>query len=99
MGATSFKAYMQITRAELGAAIDEAHKRGLKVTGHLCSVTLAEAADLPRLLEQRAAALATVHGPMSATSPGHHEGKAGAVRITLGIDPAASAVIETYRVR
>jgi imidazolonepropionase-like amidohydrolase len=46
MGATSFKAYMNITRAELGAAIDEAHKRGLKVTGHLCSVTLAEAADL-----------------------------------------------------
>jgi enamidase len=46
MGATSFKAYMQITRAELGAAIDEAHKRGLKVTGHLCSVTYGEAADL-----------------------------------------------------
>ena len=33
-------------RDELGAAIDEAHKRGLKVTGHLCSVTYAEAADL-----------------------------------------------------
>ena len=32
---------MQITRAELGAAIEEAHKRGLKVTGHLCSVTYA----------------------------------------------------------
>src|SRR5438093_5646497 len=46
MGATSFKAYMQITRAELGAAIEEAHKRSLKVTGHLCSVTYAEAADL-----------------------------------------------------
>jgi enamidase len=46
MGATSFKAYMNITRAELGAAIDEAHKRGLKLTGHLCSVTLSEAADL-----------------------------------------------------
>jgi imidazolonepropionase-like amidohydrolase len=46
MGATSFKAYMQITRSELGAAIDEAHKRGLKITGHLCSVTYAEAADL-----------------------------------------------------
>jgi len=45
-GATSFKAYMQITRAELGAAIEEAHKRGLKVTGHLCSVTFAEAAKL-----------------------------------------------------
>jgi imidazolonepropionase-like amidohydrolase len=45
-GATSFKAYMAITREDLGAAIDEAHKRGLKVTGHLCSVTYAEAADL-----------------------------------------------------
>jgi imidazolonepropionase-like amidohydrolase len=45
-GATSFKAYMQISRAELGAAIEEAHKRGLKVTGHLCSVTFAEAAKL-----------------------------------------------------
>jgi imidazolonepropionase-like amidohydrolase len=45
-GATSFKAYMQIKHAELGAAIAEAHKRGLKVTGHLCSVTFAEAARL-----------------------------------------------------
>ena len=45
-GATSFKAYMQISRAALGAAIDEAHKRGMKVTGHLCSVTYSEAADL-----------------------------------------------------
>ena len=45
-GATSFKAYMHITRAELGAAIDEAHKRRLKVTGHLCSVTYREAAGL-----------------------------------------------------
>jgi enamidase len=46
MGATSFKAYMNITRDELGASIEEAHKRGLKITGHLCSVTYAEAADL-----------------------------------------------------
>ena len=45
-GATSFKAYMNITRAELGAAVQEAHKRGIKVTGHLCSVTYGEAADL-----------------------------------------------------
>src|SRR5438552_18737348 len=37
---------MHITRAELGAAIEEAHKRGLKVTGHLCSVTYREAATL-----------------------------------------------------
>jgi enamidase len=45
-GATSFKAYMNITRAELGAAAEEAHKRGLKITGHLCSVTFREAAAL-----------------------------------------------------
>lgn len=45
-GATSFKAYMNIRRAELKAAIEEAHKRGLKVTGHLCSITYPEAIAL-----------------------------------------------------
>ncbi len=45
-GATSFKAYMNITRAELKAAIDEAHAKGLKLTGHLCSVTYPEAAEM-----------------------------------------------------
>jgi imidazolonepropionase-like amidohydrolase len=45
-GATSFKAYMNISRAQLKAAIDEAHRRGLKMTGHLCSITYPEAAEL-----------------------------------------------------
>jgi imidazolonepropionase-like amidohydrolase len=45
-GVTSFKAYMNITRDELKAAIEAAHKRGIKVTGHLCSVTYPEAAEL-----------------------------------------------------
>ncbi|HEX8140598.1 MAG TPA: amidohydrolase family protein [Pyrinomonadaceae bacterium] len=45
-GATSFKAYMYITRAELQAAISAAHERGLKVTGHLCAVGFTEAATL-----------------------------------------------------
>ncbi|HKS81756.1 MAG TPA: amidohydrolase family protein [Candidatus Acidoferrales bacterium] len=45
-GVTSFKAYMHITRAELSAAIEEAHKRGIKVTGHLCSIGFREAAAL-----------------------------------------------------
>jgi imidazolonepropionase-like amidohydrolase len=45
-GATSFKAYMNITRAELRAAVEEAHKRGLKVTGHLCSIGFREAAEI-----------------------------------------------------
>jgi len=45
-GATSFKAYMNITRAELSAAVEEAHKRGIKVTGHLCSIGFREAAEI-----------------------------------------------------
>jgi imidazolonepropionase-like amidohydrolase len=42
-GVNSFKAYMHVTRAELKAAIDEAHRHHLKLTGHLCSVTYPEA--------------------------------------------------------
>ncbi|MEZ4416042.1 MAG: amidohydrolase family protein [Gemmatimonadota bacterium] len=45
-GVTSFKAYNLIDRATLGAAIEAAHARGIKVTGHLCSITYREAADL-----------------------------------------------------
>lgn len=42
-GVSWFKAYTTITRAELAAAIDEAHKHGVKVTAHLCSVGFREA--------------------------------------------------------
>jgi imidazolonepropionase-like amidohydrolase len=45
-GVTSFKAYMNVTREVLGAAIDEAHTLGVPVTGHLCSVTFEEASAL-----------------------------------------------------
>ncbi|HSM60741.1 MAG TPA: amidohydrolase family protein, partial [Longimicrobiales bacterium] len=45
-GVTSFKAYNLIDRATLGAAIEAAHERGIKVTAHLCSITYREAADL-----------------------------------------------------
>jgi imidazolonepropionase-like amidohydrolase len=45
-GVTSFKAYMDLTRAELKAAVDEAHRLGLKITGHLCAVTYREAAEI-----------------------------------------------------
>ena len=46
LGATSLKAYMHITREELRASLEEGHKRGMKLTGHLCSVTYREAAGL-----------------------------------------------------
>ena len=45
-GATWVKFYTDISRAEMKAAIDEAHKQGIKATGHLCSVTFQEAIDL-----------------------------------------------------
>ena len=46
LGFTSAKAYMNITSAELAAAIDEAHRHGMKLTGHICSVGYEEAVRL-----------------------------------------------------
>jgi hypothetical protein len=45
-GATWIKFYTDIKQAEAKAAIDEAHKLGMKVTGHICSLTFQEAAAL-----------------------------------------------------
>src|SRR5579863_1875994 len=45
-GVDNFKAYMFITPAELSAAVAAAHKRGDKVTGHLCSIGFREAAAI-----------------------------------------------------
>ena len=45
-GFTWFKAYTFVTREDLGAIIDEAHRLGHRVTAHLCSVTHSEAAAL-----------------------------------------------------
>jgi imidazolonepropionase-like amidohydrolase len=45
-GATWIKFLGRVTREVLRAAIEEAHARGIRVTGHLCSVTFTEAAAL-----------------------------------------------------
>jgi imidazolonepropionase-like amidohydrolase len=45
-GVDNFKIYNFITADELSAAITAAHKRGAKVTGHLCSIGFREAAAL-----------------------------------------------------
>ncbi len=45
-GATSFKVYNHITKEDLRICVREAHKRGLKVTGHLCSLTYRESSNI-----------------------------------------------------
>ena len=45
-GVTWLKFQGGISRAVLGAAIEEAHKHQMGVTGHLCSVSFREAAAL-----------------------------------------------------
>ena len=45
-GASWIKAYTTIRRAELAAVVEEAHAHGLRVTGHICSITFQEAVDL-----------------------------------------------------
>jgi imidazolonepropionase-like amidohydrolase len=45
-GVTWFKAYTDISREALRAVVVAAHQRGLKVTGHLCSVSFREAVML-----------------------------------------------------
>jgi imidazolonepropionase-like amidohydrolase len=42
-GVSWLKVYDRITREELTALVDEAHKHGVKVTGHLCSIGYREA--------------------------------------------------------
>jgi imidazolonepropionase-like amidohydrolase len=45
-GATWIKVYNSITRDQLRAVVDEAHKHNVKVTGHLCSISYKEAIEL-----------------------------------------------------
>lgn len=45
-GVKWFKAYQGTRPADLRVIIDEAHKNGAKVSGHLCATTYQEAADL-----------------------------------------------------
>ena len=45
-GVTSVKVYNNLTKEDLKEIIRVAHGRGIKVTGHLCSITYREAAEL-----------------------------------------------------
>lgn len=45
-GAEWIKVYTQISPEIFRAVVDEAHRHGMKVTGHLCSISFSEAVDL-----------------------------------------------------
>jgi imidazolonepropionase-like amidohydrolase len=45
-GINSFKVYQNITKEDLKAVVETAHAKGKKVTGHICSVTYREAAEI-----------------------------------------------------
>lgn len=45
-GINSYKVYQNITKEDLAAVVKAAHAQGKKVTGHLCSVTYREAAEI-----------------------------------------------------
>ena len=45
-GINSFKVYQNITKEDLEAVVKTAHAQGKKVTGHICSVTYREAAEI-----------------------------------------------------
>jgi enamidase len=94
MGATSFKAYMHITRDELQAAAEEAHKRGLKITGHLCSVTYREAADagIDDLEHGFIAATDFVKDKKPGECPGQGAGQATIAALDPG-DPAFTSLV------
>ena len=44
-GVTSLKVYENITGTELSSMVEAAHKRGIKVTGHVCAMGFVEAAQ------------------------------------------------------
>ena len=92
-GATWFKFQGTVSREILGAAIQEAHQLGARVTGHLCSVTYTEAASLGIDLLQ--------HGFI--TNSDYVPGKKPDVcppenmRIQADVDVASPAVQQTIR--
>jgi len=45
-GCTSFKMYVHATKADMAAVVKEAHKRNMKVTGHIGAVSYHEAAEI-----------------------------------------------------
>ena len=92
-GATWFKFLGGVSREVLGAAIEEAHARGLRVTGHLCSVTFTEAAALG--IDALQHGLITNSDYVSGKRP--DECPEGNMRVQADLDLASPAVEASIR--
>jgi imidazolonepropionase-like amidohydrolase len=93
-GATSFKAYMNISHDALKAAIEEAHKHHFKVTGHLCSVGFTEAAELgiDNLEHGLIADTEFVAGKQLNVCPGGGKGVESILSLDLAGEPAQKMI-------
>ncbi len=92
-GATWLKAYTNIRQEELAAAIDEAHKVGVKVTGHLCSVSFTEAVALG--IDNIEHGLATNSDYVSDKQ--RNECPTNMAQVAYGIDTDGEAAQATFR--
>jgi imidazolonepropionase-like amidohydrolase len=95
LGVTSFKAYMNITPAELAAALKAAHAHGIKVTGHLCSIGFREAAALGIDDLEHGLLVDTEFFP--GKKPGECPNPAAADKALLGLEVASGPIHETIK--
>ncbi|PYT55973.1 MAG: amidohydrolase [Acidobacteria bacterium] len=94
-GVTSFKAYMNITPEELVAAVKAAHARGIKVTGHLCSIGFREAAALG--IDDLEHGLVADTEFLPDKKPGECPNPATANKALLGLEVASGPILETIK--
>ncbi len=94
-GVTSFKAYMNITPEELAAAVKAAHARGIKVTGHLCSIGFREAAALG--IDDLEHGLVADTEFLPDKKPGECPNPAAANKALLGLEVSSGPILETIK--
>ena len=94
-GATSFKAYMNITPEELSAAVKAAHAHGIKVTGHLCSIGFREAAALG--IDDLEHGLVVDTEFLPEKKPGVCPSPAAANKALLPLEVASGPILDTIR--
>src|SRR5581483_5098195 len=94
-GFTSFKAYVNISKDDLRTAIETAHARGLKVTGHLCTIGFREAASLG--IDNLEHGLYSDSEFLPDKQPNKCPSTYGSSRTMLGIDPDTQPITDMIR--